>query len=70
MSNRDVLNDNVRLVRLVEKLTIQRDDLLAALATLVADWDSIDDQAIVPNEMTNEHWDVARAVIAKAKGGG
>lgn len=42
-------------------------DLLAALKQLVADWESVDPRRQVPDEISiDEHWDAARAALAKA----
>jgi hypothetical protein len=43
--------------------------LLAALKQLVADWESVPENARVPDEInTDEHWDAARSAIKKAMG--
>ncbi|MES2342351.1 MAG: hypothetical protein V4597_11780 [Pseudomonadota bacterium] len=42
-------------------------DLLATLRQLVADWDSVDERAQVPDEINDDdHWAAARAAIARA----
>ena len=43
--------------------------LLKALDALVRDWDSLDPDTRVPDAINvNEHWNAARAAIARAKG--
>jgi hypothetical protein len=44
-------------------------ELLAALKALIIDWDAIDSDAQVPEEINdNAHWKAARAAIAKVEG--
>ena len=61
MSNSDVLNDNIRLIRLLRRVEEQRDDLLVALELAVANSSDKGFEVV---------WGVrAQAAIAKAKGG-
>lgn len=55
-------------VQRCHKFEVQRDELLAALEQIVTDWDSVDPNAQVPDEINDdEHWEAARAAIAEAK---
>lgn len=46
-------------------------DLLAALEQIVSDWDSVDPNELVPDNInTDEHWESARDAIRKAKSSG
>ena len=51
----------------VRRLLREREELLEALQQLVSDWESVGPLELVPDEInTDEHWDAARAAIAKA----
>src|ERR1700689_1754334 len=45
-------------------------ELLAALMQIVADWDNVDPNVQVPDEINvDDHWEAARDAIVKALGG-
>lgn len=52
-----------------DRLETQRDELLRVLKRILADWESVPEDAQVPDEINdNDHWDAVRAVIAQTEG--